>query len=136
MPAFDYTIVNNREELLASNFPPVVIDGIDDSLHKFDEQKSYRQYKNLLLQFPDGHILSSSVISADAGEDENLGLTIHEVELKDDTGRVYDTRIYGGFSVARTDISPLKRGKVEAKENISKGAQLIREMRQAKMSQG
>jgi hypothetical protein len=42
----------------------------------FQQNASRRQVYYLLLDFPSGHVLSSSEVYADAGEDEELAMQI------------------------------------------------------------
>jgi hypothetical protein len=75
VPAWDYSHLYNREEIfdqVAMN----VTDAMDDARHGFEENKATRQWKNLLLEFPGGHVLSSKLIYEDAGDDEELELEI------------------------------------------------------------
>ena len=133
VPSFDFTLLNNRDALVATNFPDYVIDAMDDTRHRFVQNRTLRQWKNILLQFPDDHTLKASVISDDAGEDEMLEFSMHPVEVKDEAGTVTKTFLFRGFTVARVDIDPHKRGKVEKKEKESKGARLLKNLVASKM---
>jgi hypothetical protein len=128
LPSFDFTLLHNRDEVIQSNFPDNVISSLDNSRHVFDANKSFRQWKHLLLNFPDDQTLKASVIFEEAGEDEQLELTMHPVEFRDVAGNVTETKLYGGFTVARVDMKPHKRGRVEHKEKESKGAKLLKDL--------
>ena len=126
VPAWDYTLLYNRDELVqpAARFPGYAINAIDNACHDFDKNKTQRQSKHFLLQFPSDFELKSSVITEEATEDELLPLSLHTVETKNSDGTV-TKRLYAGFTVARTDVSIDKRGKVETKPKESKGARLL-----------
>jgi hypothetical protein len=75
IPSWDYCPLYNRDEI-AHQVDSNVTDAMDDARHAYEENKASRQWKNLLLEFPAGHVLSSKLIHNDAGDDEELELEI------------------------------------------------------------
>ena len=136
MPAFDYTMLYNQDELKnpAARFPEYAIDAIDHACHEYDKNKTNRQYKHFLLQFPSDHELISSVISTKATEDEYLPISFHPVETPDKKGKRGEERgkmmkkLYASFTVANAAVTAQKRGKVEHKPKESEGARMLDEL--------
>jgi hypothetical protein len=125
VPAWDYCPLYNRDEVVLQ-VDSNVTDAMDDARHGFEENKATRQWKNLLLEFPGEHVLSSKLIYEDAGDDDELELEILSYEYSH-PGFPGKTNVqhYAAWKVARSDVRASKRGKVEHKENKSKGASLL-----------
>jgi len=129
VPAFDYTMLHNQDELkqLKSRFPEYAINAIDHACHEYDKNKTSRQYKHYILQFPGDHVLSASAIYEKATEDEYLPMGLHPVTITDDKNKK-TKRLYASFTVANEAVTSQKRGKVEHKPKESEGARLLDEL--------
>lgn len=127
VPSWSFTLLMNRDEI-SPHVKPNVTDAMDDARHSFEDNKESRRWKHLLLEFPSDQTLSAKEIYVDAGEDEELELEIVPVTFIDDIDGKEKRVDFAGFTVARTDVRPLKKGKVEHKTNISKGAALLKSM--------
>jgi len=129
IPSFSYTLSECRTDIVDAQHKPMpsyILNGIDNGVHDYKENKD-RKFKHIMLNFPEGHVLSGSEISDDAGDDENLDVQIFPI--------MYDPLVPGadkvngqimGFVVARLDIKANKRGRVEEEhKKASKGAALL-----------
>ena len=130
----DYAIAHDREEW-ATKLPAFLILTVDNALHDVHDNGATREFKHLLLQFPEGHVLSSKTIYKDAGDDEELHFIIlsldgyHEVnnkQTKDSEGNpiTFPTERIG-FIVVHLDGKTSKRGEVEEQPSLSKAAQQL-----------
>ena len=129
VPAWPYSPLYNRDEI-AGKVTDVVNNAMDDARHSFEENKTSRMWKHLILEFPSEQNLAGKEIYQDAGEDEELELEFVPfvyTHTKFPSGRS-NTLHYAAWKVCRTDIRPTKRGKVDQKENKSKGASLLEAM--------
>jgi hypothetical protein len=133
-PSMPYSILNRREEFNQTS-GELMSAAVDNGRISYQQNASRRQANHLLLDFPSGHVLSSSEVYAEAGEDEELameiiGVTYHHpkmgvIEGKTGTIEVTNTSYYAAWLVARTDIKPNKKGSFEGekkKQKMSKGA--------------
>ena len=110
IPAFPYSLLNQRDEI-AKVVPDIVTDGLDNARHYFVGEKSSREFKYILLNFPHGHELSASEIYADAGGEEDMEIEILKIKFKHSSSTEEITQYYAAWKVARLDIRPDKRGK-------------------------
>ena len=127
-PSFPYTLLHDREYMNHLITKPSQ-DGMDDARHVYSENKQHRQFRHLLLNFPPGSKLSTSEIYAEAGEDEELELNIIPIEYSRQGMGRKNTVHYVEFQVARTDIKPSKKGRVDTKDRKkSRGAEQLSKM--------
>jgi hypothetical protein len=98
---------------------------MDDARHAYFEKKAAREWKYLILDFPQEHELSSKNIYKDAGEDEELKLEMVPIVYSHPQMAGTNSQHWAAWKVARTDLKVHKRGKVEAKESKSKGFALL-----------
>lgn len=125
MPAFPFTPLYNREEIIRTGkVAQNVRDAMDNANHRFLDNLKQRKWKYLLLQFPPGHELSSQVIFDEAGDKEELDYEAVEVEYQTEDG-LEKTEDWIHFQVARIDIPPTKKGKVDKKKKTSKFASKV-----------
>lgn len=126
LPGWMYSPLNDREQfekIVGEN----VTHSMDDARHAYYENKRSREWKHLLLDFPDDHELSSKEIYDQSGEDEMLKLEIVPVSyklFKKKHAPVVDTH-WACWQVARTDIKSQKRGKVSPLNELSEAATLL-----------
>jgi hypothetical protein len=125
VPAWPYSPLYNREEI-RGNVQDIVTDAMDNARHWFEENKASRKCKHLLLEFPSGHALGGKEIYEEATDDEELEIELIPVvyshrKIPNSTNTLH----YAAWKVYRTDIRPTKQGKVDHKENKSKGAALL-----------
>jgi hypothetical protein len=126
VPAWHYSPLYNRDEILVDKVDANVTDAMDDARHNYEENKASRKWKHLLLEFPSGHELSSKSIYAEAGDDKELTLELVTfVYSHSSASTSYNTIHYAAWKVARSDVRASKRGKVEQRENKSKAASLL-----------
>ena len=126
MPAFDYTILKNREAVNKKLPNQFMCDAIDNGRIEYEQHSDERQMKHILLQFPSGHELSASEVYDEAGDDEALEPTMVPIKVKHQgLGNEKVSKTFVAFTVARTDVSPYKKGRLEAKTRESKTAQLL-----------
>jgi len=130
MPAWDYCQLHDRQEFQKS-VHQTVTDGMDDARHKFVESKT-RKWKYLLLEFPVGHKLKSSVIYDYAGEKEELDCDMLEIDVQHKYLETISTVHYATWLVARTDVDPRKKGKVEIEVKKNKNTILLEKLRAKK----
>ena len=123
MPAFPYLILKNRDILVAhSRVSEEMNNAIDDTRHSFVNDKANRMWAYYLLEFPPGVTLSSSLIFADAGDDEELDYDLVEFEYRP-ANEMHDAKeMWAHFTVARTDMRASKRGKVDEGSKKSRAA--------------
>jgi hypothetical protein len=122
VPAWSYSVLTNRDEfdsVVTSN----LTNAMDDARHDFFANKQARRFKQILLNFPKGYVLSAKEIYGDAGEDQELELEI--LPLKHYSNNVTYCEHWAGFKVARIDVKARKRGKVETPQKQSKAAALL-----------
>ncbi len=92
---------------------------MDDVRHEFFANRVARRFKQILLTFPKGYVLSSKEIYDESGEDQELELEILPIKLTNNSEH------WTGFKVARMDVKAHKRGKVEPTQKKSKAAALL-----------
>jgi len=139
MPAFDYTLLHDRDTITMTNTEKMgyIQDGMDNARHNFTEDKSRRMYKHLLLEFPADQTLNASEIYADAGDNQELEIDFLEVCCNHKSWSTSERHNvnYAGFTVARTDVDATKKGKVDNPTTIqSKGAMKMQMMKRGRAS--
>jgi hypothetical protein len=135
-PSMPHAMLNCRDAF-NEQCGAITAAAVDNGRISFQQNASRRRANHLLLDFPTGHILSSSEVYADAGEDEELpmemiAVTYHHpamgvIQGTSGTIEVTNTCYYAAWVVARTDIKPNKKGAFEGekkKQKMSKGAQM------------
>lgn len=124
LPSFDYSQMHCRDQIVSSKCPQSCTDAIDNGRLGYAKEEKIRQWKYLLLDFPDSHVLSSSEVYSEAGEDEELDFELFPVSsVHPKIPKVSFTDYYIAFRVARTDVAAYKKGKLETqKSKTSKGA--------------
>lgn len=128
MPSFEYTILKNRDAINRKLPTEFMCDAIDHGRIDYEQNSAERQMKHILLKFPSDHVLSASEIYEEAGEDETLEPSMVPVKVKHpQLGDEKISKTFVAFTVARTDISPYKKGKLEVKNRESKAAQLLQQ---------
>jgi hypothetical protein len=120
IPAFPYTLLYNREGVRLSDRSESVVNAMDNARHDYENNKETRQWKYLLLQFPPGQTLSSKLIFADAGDDEELDYGIVDIETRDNVTEPSRVERWVHFIVARSDLRVAKRGKVTKADKMSR----------------
>jgi hypothetical protein len=125
VPAWSYSVLANHDEfdsIATSN----LTNAMDDARHDFFANKEARRFKQILLNFPTGYVLSAKEIYADAGEDQELQLEILPIKYYSNPGNnETNSEHWAGFKVARIDVKARKRGKVETPQKQSKAAALL-----------
>ena len=125
MPSWDYSLLHCRDAIAAVTTNNVT-NAMDDALHGFDANKSSRQWKYLVLEFPSDHELSSKLINGEnAGEDEDLELEILEFGYTHEKIEGAAQAHYAAWRVARADARVYKRGKLETKTKTSAAANIL-----------
>ena len=117
-PSWPYDVLMDRDAMkdaeTSEELPSYVVNAMDHARHEYSAQKEKFQWKHLLLQFPSGHDLSSKEIYAEAGEDFELKLESVAVEIPYVLAPGFTiVEHWASWTVARTDISPQKRGKID-----------------------
>jgi hypothetical protein len=91
--------------------------------------KAKRQWKHLYLVFPEDHELSAKEIYTDAGEDSELDIEIVPIRTDMQAEKGTDLQHWAAWKVARVDISPVKRGKIDSTtKKLSKAAALAEKL--------
>lgn len=122
MPALPFSHLSNDDRDEFAKHPFITgncLAGMDIHRNRYyqdkDGMQADRQWKHLLLVFPNDHVLKASVLWDDAGEDEELPSRL----VADAAGKRHVV-----FKVARTDKRGDKAGKTESmKKKKSKWAQ-------------
>jgi len=128
MPSFEYTVLKNRDAINRKLPTEYMCDAIDHGRIDYEQNSAERQMKHILLKFPSNHVLSASEIYEEAGDDETLEPSMVPVKVKHPhLGDEKISKTFVAFTVARTDISPYKKGKLEVKNRESKAAQLLQQ---------
>jgi len=70
-----------------------------------------RRWRCICLTFPTGHKLSSKIVHADAGDNEELNVDIVELPTKrhDDKDDVAGSQHFAAFKVGRKEVKSFKR---------------------------
>jgi hypothetical protein len=118
VPAWSYSVMADREEF-AATVTPNLTNAMDNARHEFFAHKVARRFKQILLTFPKGYVLSAKEIYEDSGEDQELELEILPIKASQNAEH------WAGFKVARMDVKAHKRGKVEPTQKKSKAAALL-----------
>lgn len=122
-PAWPYTFqsVPDRdswEQILTKKAEMPLLNAMDVARNDFqnssDVPKEAREFKTLLLRFPQGHVLSSKAVFADAGEDEVLHGRFLKIKVKHSQWKSPVEQWHCVWKVARTDIKARKKGKKES----------------------
>ena len=134
-PAMPYALC--RRDEFNEHCGELTANAVDNGRISYQQNISRRQFNHILLDFPEGHVLSSSAVYVDAGEDEDLAMQIIEVTYHHENMGVYqdrqghdipvtNTAYYAAWMVARTDIDPNKKGTFAGakKQKVSKGPAL------------
>lgn len=134
LPSYNYSLLNDREEIMAGHetkaLESYIANGLDDGRNTFltDMKTSdSREFKYLLLNFPNEDRLNASLIFDGAGEREVLPMRILPVTYKHANQRVENKTFFAGFLVANTADKSQKRGKYEKQDAISQGAKQAKE---------
>jgi hypothetical protein len=88
---------------------------MDDCRHAYYRDKIRREWKYLLLDFPDDHELSSKEINEEAVDEETLKLEVVPIVykiMKKKKKSPESLTHWACWKVARTDVKSQKRGKV------------------------
>ena len=75
-----------------------------------------------LLEFPPGVTISSSMIFADAGDEEEIEYDLVEFEYKEGRQMTDTKELWIHAKVARTDVRASKRGKIASDKKKSRAA--------------
>jgi hypothetical protein len=127
VPAWSYySVLANRDEfdaVVTSN----LTNAMDDVRHDFFANREAQRFKQILLTFPKGYVLSAKEINDESGEDQELEILPIKYSKnpgKNDKKETHSEH-WAGFKVARIDIKAHKRGKVEVPQKKSKAAALL-----------
>lgn len=137
LPGWLYSPLNDRAELV-QHVTDNVTNAMNNACHGYFENKSKREWKYLLLDFPDDHKLSSKEINSDAGEDKKLKLEVVPITyniFKKKKSLVCLTH-WACWKVSRTDIKSQKHGNVQPVTSLSKAAGLLASMYLTKAADG
>ena len=129
--AWPFSMVNSREEMDDQVDDRCTV-GMDAAINDFLKKPGACKWKNLFLDFPQGHDFSTKALNQHAGEENELELELIEL---DGDGEQTGKHTFACWKVARVDKSPRKKGRMEQKEKKSKAAQLL-EKKRAKMNKG
>ena len=126
VPAWSFSVLANRDEF-DGVVTPNLTNAMDDARHEFFANKEARRFKQILLSFPKGYVLSSKEIYDDSGEDQELELEILPIKYSNpgNENKEMHSEHWAGFKVTRIEIKAHKRGKVEAPQKKSKAAALL-----------
>ena len=130
MPAYPYSLLHVDDSERDKHVSKSVAEGFENAKNYYEDNKTTREFKHILLTFPYEERLSSSEIFAKAGEDEWLKLEMYTIEWEheEDPGKKH-TDYYAGFNVARVDTAPYKKGKREKKDRKSVGASILEQLK-------
>jgi hypothetical protein len=128
VPSWPHDQLMCRDEI-AGNVDDCVTNAMDNARHAFHADMEKRQWKHFYFVFTEDHELSAKVIYDDAGEDnDELELEIVPIRTAHITDKgSTDLRHWAVWKVARVDISPMKRGKIESSKK-SKAAALAEKL--------
>jgi hypothetical protein len=112
VPAWSYSMLVNCDELDAT-VTSNLTNAMDDARHEYFANKQAQRFKQLLLTFPKGYVLSSKEIYDDSGEDQELELEIHPIKYNPNPGNRNQTNSehWAGFKVARIDVCRKRRAR-------------------------
>jgi hypothetical protein len=129
LPSWPYSFVSNHDrDYLLTKLHPAIGNGIDECRNAYAASISARQWKYLILRFPEDHVLNVHHIFEDAGPEQWCELDI--IPIKYETVRRGMTNMIHmvGFKIAREDVEGRKRGSVENQSEESDAAKLIASM--------
>jgi hypothetical protein len=118
VPAWSYSVMADRDEF-AATVTPNLTNAMDNARHEFFANRVARRFKQILLTFPKGYVLSAKEIFDESGEDQELELEVLPIKTKTNSEH------WAGFKIARMDVKAHKRGKVEPIQKKSKAAALL-----------
>jgi hypothetical protein len=124
VPSWPHGPLMCRDEI-ARHVDDCATNAMDDARHARHADIEKRQWKHFHFEFPNDHELSAKDICDDAGEDtDELEIEIVPITTAHLTDEgATDLRHWAAWKVARVDISPMKRGKIESSKK-SKAAAL------------
>jgi hypothetical protein len=132
IPAWPYPFTSNDDRnCWLARVDPSISNGIDECRNAFAQNFSARQWKYIILRFPEDHTLTTQPIFEDAGVDEWCKLELVPIFYETVKGAIppqYNVCHYAGFQVVRSDIPGRKRGSVEHQNSESDAAKLIASM--------
>jgi hypothetical protein len=138
--AWPYSLLAMHDEL-QSELPRNIMNAVESEHHKCHEDPIGYKYNSYIIEFPSSQELSSKLINADAGENEELEMDMIELEYERadgsknaDGSKKTNSEVWACWLVARTDTTASKRGKVEFKEKKSKAALLLEKMQKKKLN--
>jgi hypothetical protein len=128
VPSWPCGPLHCRHEI-AGNVDDCVTNAMDNARHACYADIEKRQWKHFYFVFLDDHGLPAKDICDDAGEDNNkLELEIVPIKTANLTEKgAMNLRHWAAWKVARVDISPMKRGKIELSKKC-RGAALAKKL--------
>jgi len=138
-PAYDYSHLNDYRAFQKSEaVTEPIAHAMDNAAEEFIRDTNAtkgrnrnRQWKKLILNFPNGHVLSSKALYSEAGDDEELETEFVSVPVNQRDMGIGDIT-YACWKVARTDTKSRKKGRTEAKVHQSKNAAMLAKLKKAK----
>jgi hypothetical protein len=135
LPSWPYGPLMDRDEA-AANVDDCVTNAMDNARHAYSANKAKGQWKHLYLVFPDDHELSAKEMYTDAGEDSELDIEIVPIRTDMQAEKNTDLQHWAAWKIARVDISPVKRGKIDSTtKTLSKAAALAKKLYSAGMKE-
>ena len=133
-PAWPHSLIHMHEQL-EDAIPANVLETVEIWQHNYAEKKPLAsKFKENIIEFPNGQVLSAKVLDPNAGENEEIEMELIEVEYdRNDGSDLTNSETWGYWIVAHTDKELVKKGKVQAKEKKSKLALKKEQARLAKM---
>jgi hypothetical protein len=128
VPSWPHGPLHCRDSI-AGNVDECATNAMDNARHAYFADIEKRQWKHFYFLFPDDHELSAKDICDDPGED-NDELEVEIVPMSSDhltEKGATDLKHWAAWKVARVDISPMKKGKIESSKK-SKAAVLAEKM--------
>jgi hypothetical protein len=125
-PAWPWSPLGARDQYVG-HFNASAIAAMDNAIHDYAANKQKRKFKYILLVFKNKEgekrdlVLSSKEIYAGSGEDEELEPQMMLSSYKRADGGTNEEG-WGVFQVARLDIKPEKRGRLQMTQKKSKAA--------------
>jgi hypothetical protein len=113
VPLWPYGPLMNRDET-ARHVDECVTNAMDNARHQYFADFGHRQWKHLDFFPPDGHKVSAKDIYMDAEEDNELDIETVPIQTAHLTEKdMTDLQHWAAWKVARVDILPMKRGRIE-----------------------
>jgi hypothetical protein len=125
-PAWPWSPLGARDQYVGS-FNASAVAAMDNAIHDYAAHKQESKFKFILLVFKNKEgkkrdmSLSTKEIFADSGDDEELEAQMMLSKHPRADGGTNEEG-WGGFQVARLDIKPEKRGKLQMTQKKSKAA--------------